>query len=221
MKVEKENKKIIIGICVLGIILLINSRKPFWANNNQSSKTIYEQGLDIISQMNELATSEIFLDMLNTPSDCKEVISEAFSECDYGEPESVYKVIISNDKMLDYLAENSQIYMFMLSDKVKEVLFQGSVSNWGLQLNEKAEYLAASTILRINKTFVNNELQETVAYIYIYKSAIPVIVTFIPGEDNAVEAVGNYIFNEKIMNDDQGYIESYFGAISTKIDKIY
>ena len=123
--------------------------------------------------------------------------------------------------MLDYLAENSQIYMFMLSDKVKAVLFQGSVSNWGLQLNEKAEYLAASTILRINKTFVNNELQETVAYIYIYKSAIPVIVTFIPGEDNAVEAVGNYIFNEKIMNDDQGYIESYFGAISTKIDKIY
>ena len=203
MKVEKENKKIIIGICVLGIILLINSRKPFWANNNQSSKTIYEQGLDIISQMNELINSEIFLDMYTSP-DCKEMILEAFLECDYMEPKSVYKIVISNKKLLDILASTENYPLDMLSGSAKDVVVRNGINGWGVILNNgTSEYMAASAVLKKNKTFVSTELKENAAYIYIYKSAIPVIVTFILGEDNTVEAVGNYIFNEKIMNDDQ------------------
>lgn len=221
MKIEKENKKIIIGICVFCIILLVNSRKPLWVNNNQSSKTIYEQGLDIISQMNELVNSEIFLDMY-TSSDCKEMILEAFLECDYMEPKSVYKIVISKKKLLDILASTENYPLDMLSDSAKDVVIQNGINGWEVMLNNgTSEYMAASAVLKKNKTFVSTELEENVAYIYIYKSAIPVIVTFIPGEDNAVEAVGNYIFNEKIRNDDRGYIESYFGTISTKIDKIY
>ena len=228
MMVEKEKKikhgdfwKKIISMGVLGIILLSNSRTFGWANKNQSSNAIYEQGLDLISQMNELANSEIFLDLCVT-SECKEMILEAFLECDYMVPISVYKVVISNKKLLDNLAWTEKCPLYMLSSSVKDVLIQNGINGWIARLNnESSEYIAASAILKKNKTFVNTDLEENTAYIYIYKSAIPVIVTFIPGEDNAVEAVGNYIFNEKIMSDDQGYIESYFGDISTKIDKIY
>ena len=58
------------------------------------------------------------------------------------------------------------------------------------------ENLAASSVCKVGKTFVNENANEDVIYLYTYEEAKPIAVTFTVSEDNAVSATGVFVMYE-------------------------
>ena len=88
------------------------------------------------------------------------------------------------------------------------------------QINARsgAMTLAASSVCTTGKTFVSNEISEEMIYLYVFDDAAPIAVTFTLGEDNAVNATGNFLLYEKLPASSVQELLEYFGAYSVKIE---
>lgn len=179
--------------------------------STQTQKSLYDQGLDIISLMTELAGNDDYIRLSTGNSSINEIVKE-ISRGDYTSPKAVYKITLSEDSIELLLSSGGDNLTDSFSDSLSNYIRSRMDSVIISQINagSGAETLAAVSLCTAGKTFVNNHLTENIIYLYTYESAHPAAVIFTPGEDGSVYAAGNFILNDALSTDSEADIQSFF-----------
>ena len=80
--------------------------------------------------------------------------------------------------------------------------------------------LAAASVCTSGKTFVSDEISESVIYLYTFDDARPISVTFTCGEDNTVSASGMFMMNDEFPCDSVAEIEEFFGEVGVNVSEV-
>ncbi len=184
-------------------------------------KSLYEQGLELISLMKEMVENEAYSSMYTGNDEMLEMILN-IGKGDYSKEKSVYRIAIDEEEFQS-MPETSIMFEGM-SERVKEYVIARAYAGIPSRINStvSSNALAIASICNAGKSFVSDEIDGNSIYLYIYENAMPVMVTFIEGEDGAVSASGYFIFNEEFSNDNIDEMKQllYEGPISIeKIEK--
>jgi hypothetical protein len=197
---------LVLGVCGCG-------------RGNRPNKTLYKQGLEVISLMEEMASSDTYLKLYSASSDIQDIV-RTVGEGDFSEPKAVYKVAISEETLLALMEMTGSEETEGMSDTLKEYVQSRIKSTFVNQINARggATTLAAAGICTGEKTFFNDELTESVIYLYTYESAVPVAISFVVGEDGTVSATGNFILYEDFNVDTEQDIKDSFEELSIEVE---
>ena len=208
-------------IIAIGISIVLGLGMCGWGGGNSSNKTLYEQGLEVISLMEEMASSDTYLKMYSMSSDIQDIV-RTVGEGDFSEPKAIYKVTIS-EETLSALAEiTGSEEIEGLSDTLKDYVqsrMNGAIISQVNAMGGAAKVVAASICMG-EKTFVSDELTESVIYLYTYESAVPVAISFVVGEDGTVSATGNFILYEDFNVDTEQDIKDFFKEFSVEVEDV-
>lgn len=200
---------------VLSIVLLLGSCGS-GPEGGTSGKSLYEQGLAIISVMQEMAGSEDCIASFTSDTDLGSILSEAAAG-DYSEPQAVYQIKVPADSFL----EVSGLEISGLSQALQENLKARVASAVVSQINARGgvETLAAASVCTAGKTFVSSELAEDMIYLYVYEDAVPAAVTFTKGEDGAVSASGTFVLYDEFPTASASDIEGALSAFGVQVEE--
>ena len=198
-----------IGFVFVLLTALVLSACGDGGKQEAPQKSLYEQGLSIISLMEEMVKSDAYIEMYSQNQELIEMAAKA-GDGDYTEPKAVYKITVSKN-LMQMLAQGGTLTE--LSPTLREYVDRRMRGMIATQLNQSAgaQALAASSICMVQKTFANDTLDEVgISYLYTYENGFPIVVTFTPGEDNTVSASGSFIFSEDLSKATQEEMEQLF-----------
>lgn len=181
-------------------------------------KSLYTQGLEVIALMDEMVKNESYIGAYSTSEEIFAITKELAGN-DYSCPAAVYALSFP-DEALSSLAELSELENASaeLNRSLKAKLSSALIT----QINARSgvSALAAAAICTSGKTFVNHEADGNVTYLYTYRDAAPVAITFIPGEDFAVSATGSFILSDSFSYGSAEEIRSFFGEAMVDVELI-
>ena len=189
------------------------------SGSNTSGKSLYEQGLGVISLMSEAASAEEYAGAYTGNPEILAIIQNVGAG-DYTAPKAVYSLSVSDEVLLSMLGLEN---LNGISAELKENLLSRSFGSLIIQINGYAgvNNLAASSVLTLGKSFVDSSLTEDVIYIYTFENAFPVAVTFSVGENGAVSAGGNFIMYEEFACGTLAEVQEFFsefGAVVAEVE---
>ena len=197
---------LIIFLCACG-----NRVSDYNFFEDKSIKTLNDHGLEVISLLSEMVKSDTYGKLLNDSSEIQN-IAASIREGNYTEPSSIYKISVPDnavsemysamDLKLNELSEN-------LTDNLNKKLLLG-IANL-INAKEGTASLAAGSIYAANKVFVSNEINEDLLYIYTFESGYPIIITFLIGDDGAVNATGNFLLNTELNTNIEENLKKILG----------
>lgn len=213
-----------IGIIILAAILLAGCAISSNNMNNTDSqeeaispeeqeKILYENGMNIINTMVEMAGSDIYISLIGFSGENKiqEIIDEV-AQGSYSQPKSVYQI-----KFTDSVVDNFAYYLLgeeftdydKISDTIKEQIEKKAVNSFATMINaaQGTNVLAASSVIQAGECFVCKGMGEKRAYLYLFEKGYPVVVSYSPGKDGAVSANGVFLFDDISLED----LEKYLG----------
>ncbi len=169
----------------------------------KGEKSLYQQGIDVISMMDEMASSDDYSLLIAGSSEITEM-ADQIAEGDYSQPKAVYEIENAGTAVLSLLASSSSAFNNM-SDPLKEYAQKRMYGAIATHINSKygATCVAASSVYSAAKVFVNSSISGNKIYIYLYEESYPVMVSFDTGEDNAVTASGIFIFDDEFKNSEK------------------
>ncbi len=167
--------------------------------NQNISESRYDVGMELIAKLSEISKDESYEHIILSATDEAVLkIIDNIRNMDYSQPEHIYRV-----KNLD---EVFSAVMFMgqsggeiysdISDTVKSVLetkFADGLRNIITAHRTSVAAMAVSGTYVVDTTFVDTSINACEAYIYTFKDAYPVMVSYVPGKDGAVAATAGYI----------------------------
>ena len=159
--------------------------------NERPSLEVY--GMEVIHMMEELVKSEFYGNAMSGSSEIHAAAQPAAAG-DYSDPLAIYKITVPNlESMLEL--EGEELAAEGFSEELMQFLENRSVSAVISQLNAMsgAYAVAAASMYTASKTFVSDELKESMIYLYTFEEGVPVAVTFLKGEDNTVSAGGQFL----------------------------
>ena len=187
-----------------------------------SDKSLYDHGLEIISLMDEMAGSELYFNAVFSPnSEIGETVKSMGRE-KHTVPQTVYKITAPNLLEMAFAESGASEDFAALSEPFQNLLESKADSIIINQINAMggATTLAASTAFIAEKTFVSDELEENVIYLYVYEDAVLVGVIFTGGEDQTVSATGMFIFNEDFKVETEEEIKEFLKSFSVEVEKL-
>lgn len=204
-------------VLIIGIVLLMGGCGN--KVDTKSQKTLYTQGLEMVYLIEEMAKSDTYIAMFSGNPQIAEKLKDV-QDGNYTKTKAVYSIDFKSNSFESIMGILSEIANFdNLSDDLKNVIKSKLKSSFATQINalSGAEVVAASAICTATKTFVCEELKDDIIYLYTYENALPVMVTFIKGEDEAVLANATFLFLNEALFNKQEDIEKFFKEFSTKI----
>lgn len=160
---------------------------------SEASLSLYDEGLQLVSDMHELASDEVYIDLMIS-GDLKEHTNQ-IAACNYDRPSGVYRVgnaegvwnlaLLGLEPGQGSLSEAAQRHIRNTGAKLANV--------WIGRMGG-AEQLATASVLMVSSYFVNTSLLQPEVYIYTYEDAYPVWVSFVPGKDGAVSATAQCLY---------------------------
>ena len=203
-------------IVILTVIMILSVTA---CGTRKEQDSIYEQGLEVVALMDEMADSQSYVQMFTGNNQISEVI-QSNTNGDYSEPVKVYEVVLQNDNSLGLLRNDET--QESMSDKLKEIISKKVNASVITQLNAHggSENLAASTICTAEISFVNNEVKEDVIYIYVYENTAPVAVMFSQEGNDIVSANGTFMFGEEFRNLTEESISELFEGLYVTVSEV-
>lgn len=185
-----------------------------------SQRSLYSHGLDVISLMCEIAGSDDYLSFY-TDSDELGAIVRDIRAGDHTSPKAVYAVSVDADS-LSTLALMAGIDLGGASDELRAYISQRVVGSIATQLNAMggASSIAAASICTAGKTFVSEDIEGSVIYLYTYENAVPVAVTFTVGEDHTVSANGVFVVYDGFKCGSVDEIKASFGYMDVEVTEV-
>ncbi|MDE5866049.1 MAG: hypothetical protein K2H31_05560 [Lachnospiraceae bacterium] len=182
-------------VCIVVLVLMLSLSACGNNGSNTESKSLYAQGLEIIQTMVEMTRTEGYVDLLTGSNEIKSVIQN-IGDGDYTTPKAVYAISATDENFITMFMKMAGLNnLDNVSDELKSYITQKAIGSLMTQVNGMSgvENLAASSVCTVGKTFVNENVNENVIYLYTYDNAAPVAVTFIVGEDHAISASGVFV----------------------------
>lgn len=189
--------------------------------NNESSeetKSLYAQGLEVIQLMLEMTQSEEYAELYGGSSEIKAVIQN-ISTGDYTTPKAVYAISVSDANLATMFELNN---LDNPSKGLKSFLMQRSLGGLMTRINGMggSDNIAAASICSAGKTFVCENANKDVIYLYTYDNAVPVAVTFSVGENHAISASGVFVVYDKFVDESADDIKSFFSDIIVEVTEV-
>ena len=180
------------AVCSLLAILMLVSFAGCAGVEN--SKSLYEQGIEVISMMTEMAESEAYLEALSGSQELKDKVLHIGTKTPET-PEVVYEVMVEEDAVLQML-NLSDLSGF--SENLQKNLRSRIYSVIASQINatEGVTALAASRACTASKSFLNDEMSGNKLFLYVYKDGAPVLVSFTSNDEGIVSATGSFLFKD-------------------------
>lgn len=199
-------------------LLIIFSLSACGNKRNVETKSLYEQGIEIVQLMSEMSQTEEYVDIFTGNSEIKTII-RSISIGDYSSPKAVYAISITNDNFATMEELNN---LDNTSKELKNFLMQKTRGSLMPQINSLSgvENLAASSVCSVGKTFVNENAAEDVIYLYTYENALPVAVTFTIGENHSVSASGVFVMYDGFTCGSAAEIKSFFSDITVDVSEV-
>ena len=172
-------------------------------------KSLREQGLEVISLMEEMVNSKAYVQYHTGVPALLEIAAD-IAEGDYSRPAAVYSLTAPAE--LTSVWDESQQELAGLSDTLKESVLQktfGPAMMTQINAMSGAETLAATAVCTAGKTFVCKGAEGSVTYLYVYENGYPIAVSFTEGEDDSFSASGTFILNERFDTSSQKSIASF------------
>lgn len=175
--------------------------------SNKETKSLYAQGLEIVQLMTEMTQ---YADLYTTSSEMQSVVQN-IGTGDYTTPKAVYAISIA-DENVAAMAELMALGLDRASEELKSCFMQRVFGSFITQINARSgtDKLAAASICTIEKSFVNESVNENIIYLYTYENAIPAVVKFLVGEDHAISASGVFMMYDEFTCDSADEIKSFF-----------
>lgn len=165
----------------------------------KSSKSLYEQGMDIIDLMVEATRNEAYLEIYSSSEEIQEILME-IGEGEYEEPDKVFSITVNEDALTALLGvEGVEGLSRDLEENLCDRMFGAMISQMNARMG--VNYLAAASVCTMGKVFVDEDVEDNIIYIYEYVDATPVAIVFIPGEDGAVSASGCFLMGEDAIEE--------------------
>jgi hypothetical protein len=82
-----------------------------------------------------------------------------------------------------------------MSDALKSYLYSSAYTSLASRVNAKggADATALAAVYSVQKAFVCGQVQENTAYLYVYETGCPILITLLPTGDGSVKATLNLI----------------------------
>lgn len=183
-------KKIITTVTVIFLLFSLSACGTKSANN----LSLTDKGLSLIGEVDRLAECEEYISFYSASDEIAGVIKD-IAENDYTEPKAVF--IIPN---LDEIVLNSMFSEIKLPAEVKAMVKSRFALALPSQINAMNGTItvAATSILNHSGSFIYEGLKATTTYLYTYDAANSFMVTFIPSDENIVNAYVTVIVNEEL-----------------------
>ena len=211
-------KKGLSALCVFALLslLLAGCQKSVEPEPSEEI-SIYDRGLEVVSLLAEMAASEEYVDSFSSSESIGSLLQKTGSG-DFSGPNLVYRIKISESALM----KQTDIGLNDLSPALRENLKSRLNSAVVSQINAMGggEVLAAASICTAGKTFVSTELEENVIYLYTYRYAAPVAVTFTKGEDNTVSATGSFVLYDAFREDPEAVLTDLLTIYGVQIEEI-
>lgn len=139
------------------------------------------KGLELISRMNSLAHSKEYISTATSSQPILDQI-QLIAAADYTSPEEIFVIDGSG-----FAADTT--------DFVRGYIREKAIRSIPSMLNalDGAQTLSAAAILQVDETFRCNAPGHPVIYLYAYRAAYSVMVTYSPGEDGTVAATASFV----------------------------
>ncbi|MCM1102469.1 MAG: hypothetical protein NC409_00010 [Clostridium sp.] len=189
------------------------------AEKNTETKSLYEQGLEIVELMSEMTRSEEYVQLYTGSSEIQEIVQNINVGGDAA-PKAVYAISVDEDGITAMLEMGGLNHV---SEGLRSLLVQKPLTSLMTQINAMSgvEELAAASTCMVTKTFVNEEVKENVIYLYTYEDAVPAAVTFLVGEDHAVFASGLFVLNDGFSCGSAEEIQAFFSYIGVEVTEVF
>ena len=184
----------------------------------KQEKSAYDPGLELVTMLDEMSESEEYIQIYTGASSINEIVA-GIGELDYSAPSNVYKITVSEEN-LSAMAELGRLEG--ASEELQSFVKQRTLAALITQVNAMAgaETLAATSVCTAGKTFVNKELDSAMIYLYVYKEAPPIAVTFVPGDDSTVSATANFILYDEFTCGSSAEIKEFFSELAPEVTQI-
>lgn len=191
------------------------------APSQAPEKTLLEQGQELVALMGEMANNSQYASFYTDDQEMQELLAAA-GEGDFSSPQAVYAIRFPDEALAGLLELAGLGSLDGFSDELRQNLRARVISAMPTQLNAMggSSVLAAASICTASKTFVNGQAAENLIYLYTYPNAVPVAVTFLPGEDGAVSATGMFILYEQGQSMGPEQFQSLLGSFGVEIEEV-
>ena len=216
---KKIIKKILVGLAVSITAIMVLSLSACGKNESKpEQKSLYAQGLEVVKLMDEMIQTEEYVDLHTGSSEIKTIIQNIGSG-NYTTPKAVYSISITEENLIALSEVDS---LNNASEELKDFLLQRVLETLMTQINGMSgvENLAASSVCTVGKTFVNENVNSDVIYLYTYEGAKPVAVTFTVGEDKAVTATGVFVMYDGFTCGSAEEIKEFFSDIVVEVAEV-
>lgn len=187
-------------------------------DSTAEAKSLYARGLEVVQLMSEMTQTEEYVDIHTGSSEIKELV-QSIGSGDYSAPKAVYSIFIT-DENLAAMAELGNLEN--ASENLRTFLAQRVLGSLMTQVNglSGVEKLAASSVCTAGMTFVDENADKNLIYLYTYEDALPVAVTFVLGEDHTVSASGVFVMYDEFTYGSADEIKSFFSDIVVEVKEV-
>lgn len=217
MKKPLRNRiiSLVISITVIMVLCLSACSK---SESKPEKKSLYAQGLEIVQLMVEMTQTEEYVDIYTGDSKIKTVIQNIGSG-NYSAPKAVYSISFTEENLAEMAELNN---LGEASEGLKDFMLQRVLGTLMTQINGMSgvENLAASSVCTVGKTFVNENADGNVVYLYTYEAATPVAVTFTVGEDKAISATGVFVMYDEFTCGSVDEIKAFFHPVPVEVEEV-
>lgn len=183
-------------ITVFLLIMLAGCEKK----QADTESILYDNGLAIAEKMGEMTQSDTYISLYGSSDELNEMIKKA-ADGEYTEPAAVCRITLNDDVIELVLGELESGYDG-LSENLKNEIEKRCAGALVSLVNgySGAAAVAAASVIRADDCFVCEGVKENLIYMYVFEKGFPVLVTFIPGKDDAVYASGSFLMNDKLWD---------------------
>ena len=215
---EVLNMKRSFAILLSVIMLLSLCACGETASTKEAEKSLYEHGLDVIAVMSEMTQLESYVETYTGSGEIKEIV-KSIGEGDYTTPKAVYAITASAEQIAAYADVDA---LEGASDALQKTMENKFIVALISQVNGRAGAmnLAAASVCTAGKTFVTDEISESVIYLYTYENGRPISVTFTCGEDSTVSASGTFMMYDEFPCDSMEEIEEFFREVGASVNNV-
>lgn len=188
------------------------------ASTKAEEKSLYEHGLDVIAVMSEMTQLESYVETYTGNGEIKEIVKN-IGEGNYTTPKAVYAITAGAEQIAAYAGVDS---LSDASDALQKTMENKFIVALISQVNGMAGAmnLAAASVCTSGKTFVSDEISESVIFLYTFEDARPISVTFTCGEDHTVSASGMFMMYDEFTCDSAEEIEAFFGGVGVNVENV-
>lgn len=188
------------------------------ASTKEAEKSLYEHGLDVIAVMSEMTQLESYVETYTGSGEIKEVV-KSIGEGDYTAPKAVYAITVNAEQIAAYADVEA---LDGASDALQKTMENKFIVALISQVNGRAGAmnLAAASVCTAGKTFVTDEISESVIYLYTYENGKPISITFTCGEDRTVSAAGMFMMYDEFPCDSVEEIEEFFREVGASVKNV-